>query len=108
MASKVVKLGVVGLGRGQYVVEEIVGEKNVLLTAICDHNPEKLNSAREKFEKIGVKDLLCCDNYEDILKTDIDAIYIATDAICHVSYVIKALEAGKHVLSEIPAVNSLH
>ena len=46
MASKVVKLGVVGLGRGQYVVEEIVGEKNVLLTAICDHNPEKLNSAR--------------------------------------------------------------
>ncbi len=107
MSEKVVKLGVVGLGRGRWVVAEIVAEKEVQLTAICDHNPQKLEEAKKHFEELGVKDLECFDNYDDILKSDIDAIFIATDAICHVPYVIKALNAGKHVISEIPTVNSL-
>lgn len=107
MKNKVVKLGVVGLGRGRGVVSEIVGEKNVKLTAICDHNPEKLASAIEHFKKMNVEDLQCYDNFDDLIKSDIDAIFIATDAIYHVPYVIKAMDAGKHVISEIPAVNSL-
>lgn len=107
MKDKLVKLGVVGLGRGKDVVSEIIGEESVRLTAICDHNPEKLQIAVEHFKKKGVEGLQCYDNYDAILASDIDAIYIATDAICHVPYVIKALDAGKHVISEIPAVNSV-
>lgn len=107
MSEKTVKLGVVGLGRGRNVVSEIVNEKGVRLTAICDHNPEKRESAKEHFKALGLSNLECYDNFDDILKSDIDAIFIATDAIYHVPFVIKALDAGKHVISEIPTVNTL-
>ena len=105
--EKTIKFGVVGLGRGLRVMSEIVGEDNVLLAAICDSNPQKRKDALAHFETLGVKDLPCFADYEEMLKADIDAVYIATDAICHVPFAVKALEAGKHVLSEIPAVNSL-
>jgi len=105
MEEKVVKLGVVGLGRGASVVSEILHEKNVKLTAICDKNPKKIEEALERLKE--AENLEVYDNFDDIIKSDIDAIYIATDAIYHVPYVIKALDAGKHVLSEIPAVNTI-
>lgn len=105
MSEKIVKLGVVGLGRGG-IVDNVFGEKNVKVTAICDHNPEKLNATKERFEK-RIGPVEAYDNFEDILKSDIDAILIATEAIYHVPYVIKALDAGKHVISEIPTVNSI-
>lgn len=107
MENKVVKLGVVGLKRGRMVVQEIVDEKSVKLAAICDHDPEVLEFAVKRFKELNVEDLQVYEEFEDILKSDIDAIFIATEATKHVDFVIKALEAGKHVLSEIPTVNSL-
>lgn len=108
MKKDVVKLGVVGLGRGGYVTETVIGEKKVQLRAICDINPEKLEAARKIFEDdLKVSELLCFTDFDEFLKSDIDAVYIATDAIYHVPFVEKAMEAGKHVLSEIPPVNSV-
>jgi predicted dehydrogenase len=53
MNNKVVKLGVVGLGRGKNVSIELINEKNVALSAICDKNPELLeNKPEEVFEDI--------------------------------------------------------
>ncbi len=102
-----VKLGVVGLIRGRQVAGEIIGEEGVTLRAICDRNPETLESAGDYFiNERKLENLLCFDSFDDIINSDIDAIYIATDADCHVPYVIRALEAGKHVISEIPAVAS--
>jgi len=105
--KKVVKMGVVGLGRGRDVMSEALNEENIVLIAICDNNADKLSSAKAKFEKLGVQNLQCFEDYDEMLKSDIDAVFVATDAICHVPFVLKALDAGKHVLSEIPAVNSL-
>lgn len=108
MDRKIVKLGVVGLGRGAYVVKSIVGEENVVLRAICDHNESKLEQERKVFvEQMKVENLLCFHDFDEMLKSDIDAVYVATDAIYHVPFVKKAMEAGKHVISEIPTVNSL-
>lgn len=107
MGKDFVKLGIVGLGRGRWVVTEVVGEKEVKLTAICDHNEEKLKDAKEDFESRGVKDLQCFTDFDEMLKSDIEAVFIATDAIYHVPFVIKAMDAGKHVISEIPTVNSV-
>lgn len=108
MKKDVVKLGVVGLGRGADVVKTIIGEEKVQLRAICDKNPEKLKEAEKTFrDEMKVSDLLSFSDFDDFLKSDIDAVYVATDAIYHVPFVEKAMEAGKHVISEIPPVNSL-
>lgn len=108
MEEKVVRLGVVGLRRGRGIVSRIVGEKNVQLRAICDKDTKRLEDARQHFEnEKGVTNLLCFSNFEELLKSDIDAVVIATGVNLHVEMSIKALDAGKHVLSEIPTVNTI-
>ena len=107
MNKKTVRLGVVGLGRGLDVVKEVVGAEGVVVTAICDRNLEKLENAKKVFANLGVTDLQSFENFEEFIAADFDAVFIATDAIYHVPYVIKAMDAGKHVISEIPAVNSI-
>ncbi|MBO5452745.1 MAG: Gfo/Idh/MocA family oxidoreductase [Clostridia bacterium] len=108
MDNKIVKLGVIGLGRGLHIVREVACDRDVKITAICDRNTELMEEAKYYLEnQKGVTGFECFDNFDDFLKADTDAVVIATDAIYHVPFVIKALDAGKHVLSEIPAVNSL-
>jgi len=107
MDNKRIKIGVVGLGRGQDVMKLMINDPDVIIRAICDKNQEKLEEARAFYEENGITDLLCFDKAEDLFASDVDAVYIATDAVCHVPYVKMAMEAGKHVLSEIPAVNSV-
>ena len=107
MEGKTVKLGVVGLCRGRFVIKSAFGGEGLDITALCDIKELPRQLATKLCENAGYK-VQCFDNYDDFLaNADIDAVFIATDAVCHVPYVIKALEAGKHVLSEIPAINSV-
>ncbi|QHS55524.1 Gfo/Idh/MocA family oxidoreductase [Mucilaginibacter sp. 14171R-50] len=48
----------------------------------------------------------CCST-EELLASDIDAVYIATLPDTHADYSIKAMNAGKHVLCEKPATLNL-
>lgn len=105
--DKVVNLGVVGLKRGAYVAWTLIGDTNVVIRAIADSDPDTLQKCKEDYERNGVKDFLCFDNIEDLLKSDIDAVYIATDKPLHTKHTVMALEAGKHVLSEIPVIETL-
>ena len=105
--DKVVKLGVVGLKRGAYVAWTLIGDTNVVIRAIADSDPDTLQKCKEDYERNGVKDFLCFDNIEDLLKSDIDAVYIATDKPLHTKHTVMALEARKHVLSEIPVIETL-
>ena len=105
--KKVVKLGVVGLKRGAYVAWTIIGDENVVIRAIADSDPQTLEACRKDYEKNGVKDFLCFDSIEELLKSDVDAVYIATDKPLHTKHTVMALEAGKHVLSEIPVIETL-
>ena len=108
MADKVVKLGVVGLGRGRGIVTDVIGDANIELTAICDMNPERVESARKFFtEEKGVKDLQCYSTLDELLNSDVEAVVLATDAPLHAQQAIKLLNAGKHVLSEIPTIFSI-
>lgn len=42
-------------------------------------------------------------DYDDMLDTDIDAVVVASDAPLHAKHACMALEAGKHIQSEVPA-----
>ena len=107
MSEKVVKYGVVGLGRGANIALVAYGISNGQLIAACDQNPETLEKAKARFESGGITGCQYFSDYDEMLKCDIDAVLVATEAVYHVPIVKKALEAGKHVLSEIPSVNSI-
>ena len=107
MENKIIKLGVVGLKRGAYVAWTLIGDENVRIRAIADSDKEVLKACKEDYEKNGVTDFFCFDSIEELLKSDIDAVYIATDKPLHTKHTIMALEAGKHVLSEIPSIETI-
>lgn len=108
MEKKIVRLGVVGLIRGRAVTEEVLGDRNVILRAIADKNEERLKGCHADFEAMGVEDLHAYTSMEALLADEeVDAVYIATDKPYHARHAIMALEAGKHVLSEIPSVGSV-
>ncbi len=107
MKLDAVRLGVVGLGRGASVAEEAIGLDKYEICAICDNDPEKVEKTKKLYESKGCKNFKCFENYDEMLKSDINTVFIATYAIDHVNFAIKAMEAGKNVISEIPAVNSI-
>ena len=108
MRKKTVKLGVAGLRRGRTVVSELIGDKTVEIRAIADIDEKRRLACKEDFESRGVTNLLVYDSLEDMLeKADIDAVFIATDKPSHVKHTVAALNAGKHVLCEIPSVSTV-
>lgn len=91
------KIGIAGL-RGLSTLMGFRNIEGVSVTALCDLDQELLNSQMEKHHiPNGFR------VFEDMLLSDIDAVVIATPMQCHVPQAILALEAGKHVLSEVTA-----
>jgi len=70
--------------------------------AVCDLDEEKMNAWADD---VGVPERYT--RYEDLLASDVDFVYVATPPQLHAKMAILALEAGKHVLSELPAVMSI-
>lgn len=103
---KKLKLGFVGMWRGRALAEEAARLPMVEVTAICDRDPIRLEDGRSRLAAAGVTDPALYDDFDEFLKGDFDAAVIATSAEQHALMSIRALEAGKHVLSEIPAVNT--
>ncbi len=108
VAEKIVKIGVAGLIRGKGIAEQILSLGNVRLCAICDSDAARLCEVERWLtnEKNAPK-LFCTTSFDELIASDIDAVFIATHVDAHTECAIKALRAGKHVLSEIPAVTSL-
>jgi len=103
-----VRVAIVGLNRGLSIAHGLVNCKNATISAICDLIPERREAGIRFCEKHGYKDYEVFENYEQVLASDkVDAIILATDVSLHTPMSVKAIEAGKHVLSEIPVVNSI-
>lgn len=108
MENKIVKLGIVGLRRGRYVGALVWHDDNVRITAVADKAPDVLAATKKMYEEEGgLTDVRYFSEYEDMLReADIDAVYVCTDKPSHVKHVLMALDAGKHVISEIPAIET--
>lgn len=107
MSDKILRYGVIGCGRGAAVAACGFHNPKCKIIAACDTNEKVMAHCKEYFEENGVKDVIYLDDYDEMLKMDIDAVIVATEAIYHVPVVKKALEAGKHVLSEIPSITNV-
>ena len=95
---KAVNVGVVGTsGDSKRFLRECAYVKNIKPRAIYSKEQKKI----EKFKKLYSIEL-SFSNVNDFLKSDIDAVYIASDLKDHYKFVKKALFANKHVLCENP------
>jgi predicted dehydrogenase len=91
------KVGIVG-ARGLSTVLGFNSIPGVRVEALCDLNEELLKEQAVKFNIPNTFRV-----YEDMLEADIDAVVVSTPMQLHVPQTLAALEAGKHVLSEVTA-----
>lgn len=75
--------------------------EEVKLLGVCTNHTDRSDLAR----KLGLKWYSGAD--ELLADPDIDAVYIGTNNLSHVPLALRALAAGKHVLSEKPLCSSL-
>ncbi len=98
--SKKMKLGVFGARRGSYL-GSVADQVGFELTAVCDTFEPLLKNAEKKLANPKVT---FYTDYEEMLRHDLDAVIVANYATEHVWAVTRALEAGKHVMSECLAM----
>jgi predicted dehydrogenase len=92
------KIGILGLGYwGPNLVRNFLSTEGVTKVIGCDNSYDRLQFIKKKFPIVEL-----IDNYDDLLKTDIDAVCIATPVDTHFNFAKKALEAGKHIWVEKP------
>lgn len=94
--SKVWKIGILGAASiaKRYMIPAIQEHGSFHLAGIASRSPKRLI----ELEKSGNFQIFEC--YEELLKTDIDAVYIPLPNSEHFQWVKEALDRGKHVLVE--------
>ncbi len=99
-AAKPIRVGVIGVGRGQSFMRQ-APHAGMQLVAICDTWEERLHKVGDE---LGVATYT---DYDQFLGHDMDAVITANYFHQHAPFAIKALRAGKHVMSETSACKTL-
>ena len=95
------KVGIVGAHRGSSYVSPFKAIAETDVTAFCDINETTLQNITERF---NVPQQFT--DYTEMLDA-VDLVVLATPENLHVPQAIEALEAGKHVISEVTAAVKL-
>lgn len=104
--SEKVKIGVFGGGRGQSMIEIMAQHPDAELVAVCDRSRAKLRACSNLAEKYGIK-VTCYEDFDQFIQHDMDAVVLANYATEHAPYAIRSLDSGRHVLSEVIAVQTM-
>lgn len=100
------KAGIVGCGgiaNGKHL-PSIRKTKRFELVAFCDLIRERAEKAAKEYGEEGAR---VYTDYKELLKEDLDAVYVCTPNRSHSVITVDALHAGKNVLCEKPmAINS--
>jgi len=97
--NKVIRFGVIGPGRAaSRFAHGLKAVEGAEIAAVWGRNPERAGAYAEKFSVRSVAPAL-----NDLMTSDVDAIYVATHPDTHAELCIAAMKAGKHVLCEKPA-----
>ena len=98
------KVGMVGVSRGNASLKFYQRSNRAELAALCDLDPDRLAKCAEY---LNMPDSALYTDYDAFLNSDIDIVVISTPIPLHEEQVVKALEAGKHVLSEVTMANTI-
>ncbi|MBR2949979.1 MAG: Gfo/Idh/MocA family oxidoreductase [Lachnospiraceae bacterium] len=95
------KVGIVGCGgiaNGKHL-PAIKKNGNFEIIAFCDLIKERAEKAKEEY---GTPESRIYTDYQELIKEDLDAVYVLTPNNAHAPITIAALKAGKHVMCEKP------
>ncbi len=97
------RIALVGAGAfGEKHLEAIAAIDNAEVVTVVSAS---LDEAGKLAAQFGIADT--ADNYEAILeRSDIDAVILTTPTPIHAAQAIQAMDAGKHVMVEIPVADS--
>ncbi len=97
--GKKIKWGIAGCGRfaENSFLPAIRFTRKSNVTSLYSRD---FNRAKSLAEKFSIQNSF--DNYDEFLKSDIDAVYVASSNLHHYEQVIKAAKAGKNILCEKP------
>ncbi len=109
----VVRIGFIGLGmRGPGAVHRMTNIEGVEIKALCDIYPDRVAKGQALLKRAGFPPAAEYSGSKEAWKElckrdDIDLVYVATDWKHHAEMMIYAMEQGKHVVCEVPAVMTL-
>jgi predicted dehydrogenase len=97
MEERVIRWGIIGAGAAARRFAE--GLRDVPGATLCAVWSRRQETSASLVELFGGK---ISDSLDELLASEIDAVYIGTLPDSHAAYSIAALQAGKHVLCEKP------
>jgi len=99
LRGKKIKWGIAGCGRfaEQSFLPAVRLTRRSVVTSLYSRD---INRSRSLADKFGVQNSF--NNYDDFLKSDIDAVFVASSNAHHYEQVINAAKAGKNILCEKP------
>ena len=100
------RIGVFGARRGLSMVNVYLNHPDAELVAICDQSQGALDKAKAMAGSAG-DSMSYYTTFDDFFNHDMDAVVLANYATEHVPYAIRFLESGRHVLSEVPACETM-
>lgn len=98
------RVGLVGVSRGSSLVRPFGLFPETKISALCDLNEQRLGDVGKSFD---IDDDHLFADYERFLESDTDVVVVGTPIQFHAEQAVRALEAGKHVLSEVTAAYTL-
>ena len=101
---KKLKVGVVGLRRGAMMRKYCLHAENAVLVAICDKREAGLEKVKSELNDSSIA---YYTDYETFLTHDMDVVMLANYATEHAPFAIRAMEAGKDVISEVLPVQTM-
>ncbi len=105
MEQKTCRIGCIGLsGRGSSMMDMLLTVPGVIVPAVCDLVEERVDKGVEIVKKRanGEYDVIGYTDYKVMLENeDLDAVFVATTWISHISIAVDAMKAGCHVGLEV-------
>ena len=108
-----VRIGIIGLGqRGPGAVERMSYIEGAEIVALCDQFEDRVEKMQQLLEKQGLPKAQSYYGNKNAWKAlcgnpDIDLVYICTPWSWHAPMAVYAMEQGKHVAVEVPAVKTI-
>ena len=92
------KVGILGLRRGYSHLCNFLGVEGAEVIGAAD----RVGKWRQRAAEIAPDGTKIVSEFEELLELQPDAVVVATNGRCQAEHTIQALEAGCHVMSEVP------